>query len=366
MICFLLLNFNVDFSPSLPIALPSQQMATASLHQSRDEFILYDVITRDFPRWETLEEIKQDYNTLVRDTKTIMIFGRPRSLKSNIINAVLQDNHRDSDPSPNEIKKAMIRSQYEIHDPQSGISTVVTEHTAKEIAQCAAPNLKYFPVIKDDFPERRVATWMKYEKIYYRLSTFTIERLESTSYSNVRDYSLLYTAYIRRCEMNQNIEIPLDIVRLIGTYFVFEKPLMNLFRIQEPNGDIFNFCETACSFPTMSQWTQMALSRRVDGFIFMVDLMWYDEYFVDEIGQKYNRLEHAMWQWNERINGNDSDNKHCSLHSFGIMMLVNLESFLRKTKVVPPSVCPLFAGIDSVETIDWTEWCLEHFSLHHR
>merc|ERR1719356_1256111 len=93
-------------------------------------------ISKEFPKLITTERIKQEYNTLVRDTKTIIVFGRPRYQKCNIISAVLQDNYCSKLPpaaqkdrprrSSKEIKGTMIHSQYEIHDPQSGISTVVT------------------------------------------------------------------------------------------------------------------------------------------------------------------------------------------------------------------------------------------------
>ena len=311
----------------------------------------------------------------MRDTKTIIVFGRPRYQKCNIISAVLQDNYCSKLPSAaqkdrprrssKDIKGTMIHSQYEIHDPQSGISTVVTEHTAKEIALCAAPNLKYFPVFKDEFPERIMDPWMEYDRlynsmkycrIYERLSTFTTKTLRNTGYSTVRNQDLLYPAFIRRYQNEENILIPSDIVRLIGAYFECAAPLMNLFRIQEPNGDIFNFCETSCSITSRAHWSQMALSHRVDGFIFMVDLMWYNEYFVDENGQRINRLERTVSVWNKRIN------KH---NPFSIMIVTNLESFMRKTKVVPPTVCPLFCGLDDSETINWTEWCLERICQKH-
>ena len=337
-------------------------MATIILDQATDEQIQsiskHGAITERFPRSDTLDRIRTEYSLLVRHTKTIIVFGQ---LKCHIIDTILENNHRSKCPagsrlvSSNEIKNNMIRSQYELYDRYSGVRTVVTEHTAKEIAQCAAPNLKYFPVFKDEFPERVMDSWntrqtKKYEMIYEGLSQFTTETLKNTSYSKISDYSILCMAFIGRYENEENVSVPLDVVRLIAAYFECAAPMMNLFRIQEPNGDILNFCETSCSTTSMSHWSQMALNHRVDGFIFMVDLMWYNEYFVDENGQKVNRLEHAVWQWNKRVNRN---------RPFGIMILVNLESFIQKTKVLPPSVCRLFSGMDNSETINWTKWSLE-------
>lgn len=131
--------------------------------------------------------------------------------------------------------------------------------------------------------------------------------------------------------------IPLDVVMLIEAYFDPNKPQMNLFRIQESNGDIFNFCQ-------MSQWNQISWNQVVDGFIFVVDLMWYDKYIVDEHGQRRNKLEHAISQWNHH----DSDHRDENSPAFRIMLLMNLESFVRKSKEVAPSVCPLFSDVRGV------------------
>ena len=354
----------------------------------------------DFPKSTTIEGIKHEYNALLRDTKTIIIFGTPPSLKCSIIDRILERNHSHYqspqtvvalDPNPsvtiapfqlpqprrsvlpsNLIKKAMIRSQYELsnfayHHDIGPSGTIVTEHTANDISHYAASNLRYFPVLKDEFPGQRmdlnrwnyrteaaykrdIERWWKrrYDTIYRKLSEFTPETLENTSYSMIRDYSLLCPAFIRQCQDVENMVIPLDITMLIDAYFTLDKPLMDLYRIQEPNGDTFNFGTTPFHPKSVKSWTHLAWDRCVDGIIFMVDLLWYNEYIVDEHGKRWNKLEHAISQWQEI---RDSQ--------FGIMILVNLEAFIRKTKVVPPTVCLLFSGINNIETINWTEWCLK-------
>ena len=242
--------------------------------------------------------------------------------------------------------------------------------TRRGISPIAASNLKYFPVLKDEFPGRRMREWgrwnfdydtqnayerdvkkmwkRRYDTMYRELSEFTPETLEKTSYSIVRDHSLLCPAFIRQLQNEYNLVIPLDITMLIDVYFTFSKPLMDLYRIREPNGDIFNFGTTPFDTESIKYWSQLAWDRCVNGFIFMVDLLWYNEYIVDEDGQRRNKLEYAISQWQK-----------IGKSQFGFMILVNLEAFIRKKKVIPLSVCPLFSGIDNVETINWTKLCLE-------
>ena len=352
-----------------------------------------EIYIPNFPKSNTIEEIKREYDVLLRDTRTIVIFGTPPSLKCSIVERIVEDNHSvyqapqpivalDSNPtitiaplpqqqprrsvlSFKEIEKTMVCSQYEVSH-----HAIVTEHTARNISHCAASNLKYFPLLKDEFPGRRMKEWSrwnydydmqneyerdverwrksKYDTVHRKLSEFTPETLENTSYSKIRDYSLLCPAFIRQFQNEDNLVIPLDIKMLIDAYFTLDKPLMNLYRIREPNGDIFNFGTTPFHTESIALWTQMTWDQSIDGFIFMVDLMWYSEYIMDEDGQRRNKLEYAVSQWHK-----------IGKSQFGIMILVNLESFIRKTKVILPSVCPLFSGIDNVETINWTKLCLE-------
>lgn len=139
----------------------------------------------DFHKSTTIEEIKKEHDVLVRDTKTIIVFEQSPYSKSNVIDAILQKNYRDkslfprpisaSNPDPTikiapipqppmltpvlslkEIRNTMIRSQYEVRADQKAICNIINEYTAADIAHCAAPNLKYFPVLKDSFPWQRI------------------------------------------------------------------------------------------------------------------------------------------------------------------------------------------------------------------
>lgn len=132
------------------------------------------------------DEIKKEYDLLHKLPKRILVLGLPKTGKSSLIDAILTANHMfHQQPTPSvdptagvnnnpdsetlipiaqaiaplstpilesnwrihacNLRDDMIQSQYETG------GMIVTEWTGQDAKHTAVPNLKYFPVLKDEF-----------------------------------------------------------------------------------------------------------------------------------------------------------------------------------------------------------------------
>ena len=111
---------------------------------------------------------------------------------------------------------------------------------------------------------------------------------QTSSPSVIRDYNALIPGYFR----TENIEIPWDIAAIIDRYYVPNKIMINSFKVRSKHDFIYDFWET--SSMDITSWSKM----EIDAFIFVVDLSTINEYFVDENGVQWNKLDYAISVWN--------------------------------------------------------------------
>jgi len=147
--------------------------------------------------------------------------------------------------------------------------------------------------------------------------------------------------------------IPSDVATLIESYFELKKPMVDLYKFQDKKGTIYNISH---STKADVSWWKSAIKRdklNVDVFIFVVDPMWYNEFFVDEKGEIKNKLEQALSEYR-------------SIHGVHrIVVMKEEEQFLEKIKKVPLSVCPLFADSNdsNSRSINWRQHVLSNVGV---
>jgi len=261
------------------------------------------------------------------------------------------------------LKEKMVRSQYELEYGN------VTEYVMDDIAQSAASNLNYFPVLKDamdsaeierlktkleaakrpefQYPlqERR---WRRrqIEKIqpvilYRRLRGFSPETLdESQRRTNlvVTNPCLLFSGFIREILVSQQLDIPSVVMALMEAYYGPNRFRIESFKFkfqsrfqEEETLNVQEMDAVHSSF-----WWKIKRRPQLDGIILVVDLTSYDEYFVDENGQSVNKLEHALSVW-KSYRGFGSQ-----LSPSKMVLFTKKDLFLEKLKTTPLSECPLF------------------------
>ena len=185
--------------------------------------------------------------------------------------------------------------------------------------------------------------------IFGKLTEYTKETLESalSRRAVIRNSNLLFPGFMRQILEKEDMEIPSEIVVLIDAFYVPNKLLINSFKLRWGRGTEGMFLDLwESNGVDKSYWIEQTHSR--GAVIFVIDLSTYDEYFVDENGQKKNKLEYAHSVW---TSWKESETQILTL-------LTKKDLFQQKIKEKPLNICPLFSGID--QQLDRLSLCLTH------
>ena len=180
-----------------------------------------------------------------------------------------------------------------------------------------------------------------------RLSKFTDEALQNTTYPVIRNYKLLCFGYIRHHEANdanKHLDIPLEIKVLIAKYYESDKVKIDSTKLLYQSGRILDFWET--SEMDISYWSSGQKREWIDGIILVVDLSSYAEFIVDENGEKRNKMEyvHSVWKSVAKFR-----HWHQKRRAPKMLCLVNRKEFEQKLKMKSLNVCPLFPVFEVVK-----------------
>ena len=141
------------------------------------------------------------------------------------------------------------------------------------------------------------------------------------------------------------MQIPPEIVVLIEAFYVPNKLIIDSFKFQWGQSKMYWDLWESTGVDT-SYW--MKRTKRLSGIIFVIDLSSYDEYFVDENGEKKNKLEyaHSVWtSWKQ-------------IGTRKLTLLTKKDLFQKKIKEKPLNICPLFSEID--QQLNQLSLCLGH------
>lgn len=255
----------------------------------------------------------------------------------------------------------MLQSQYEMK------SAIITEYTSRNCAKAAAQNLKYLHLLKADAMFQRKEEQLQQRCCncggrrtdYFDLKQKIRDLIQKTkdedkpNYSVIRDHNLLCSAFIRQSQIDEDIVIPSDVATLIEEYFQLNKPLVDLYKFRDKKGTIYNISH---STKADVMWWKKAIKSdklNVDVFIFVVDPMWYNEFFINEKGEMKNKLENALSEY-KSIHG---------VHR--IVVMKEEEKFLEKIRKVPLSICPLFSDSNdsNSRSVNWRHYILNNVGV---
>ena len=206
------------------------------------------------------------------------------------------------------------------------------------------------------------------EVIYRRLSRFSAESLPTSfDVDCAIVYPHLFSGFMRESQTEVHVVIPSAVLILMRTFYIeWKSPKLTMESIKfgTKNGEKITLLQpyqmdvTHWSSQKSSEWSMGcwglgsdwdAIKRRgnIDGIIFVIDLMSYDEHIVDEDGKKWNKLEYALSQRDEAMElfeDNESIPK--------VTLLTKVDEFGERVKIKPLSVCPLFTKKENMSNLD--------------